>query len=172
MHLGALRAREVARREASQRARQYRQVVVQVLLEEGVVGRDEGQLRAAREAHARVVRDEGRVDVHQVEAPAWQRIQGARQRSPAHAPVLGVGGHAGRGHAQHLRFRGRLLSARVERRDQQGLGSLGGKVLAEGADGGGDAVDAREVHVGDEQHPHALGLAARRRRARGVRRRH
>ena len=36
---------------------------------------------------------------------------------------------------------------------------LARQVAAEGADRGGDAVDARKVDVGDEQYPHAAPTA-------------
>src|SRR5256885_12853087 len=37
--------------------------------------------------------------------------------------------------------------------------AVAAEVLTEGADGGGDAVDAWKVDVRDEQHAHALGAA-------------
>ena len=140
-------------------ARQYRHVMVQVLLEEGVVGRHAGHARAARAAHAGVVGQERRVDMHQVEFLRRQRIECPRERAPAHAPVLGILGHRGGGDTQHVALGGRLGRVCVARRDQPRLDALGVQIVAEGADGGGDAVDAREVDIGDEQDPHARASA-------------
>jgi hypothetical protein len=156
LHRGALRAREVARREAPERSRQCRHVVVQVLFEEGVVSDHARHSRAARAAHSRVVRDEWRMDMHQVEILRRQRIECASQGAPAHAPVLGILGHRGGGNAQHVTLCDRRGGGGVARRDQPCLDALAVEVVTEGADGSRDAVDAREVDVGDEQDPHAL----------------
>src|SRR5215469_6024128 len=146
--------------------RQERCVVVQVLLEKRVVGRDARHPGTAREAYAGVVGDEWRVDVHQVDVRATQRLELAPERPPAHAAVFRVARYARGTHPQDTRPAGadpRGISnlrdianlCGVLRRDQQRLDALARQVLAEGADGSGDAVDPREVDVGDEEYAHA-----------------
>ena len=66
--LGALRGAESPRRAARRGARQERHVVVQVLLEERVVGLDDRHAEAPRERDTGVVRHERRVHVDDVEA--------------------------------------------------------------------------------------------------------
>jgi hypothetical protein len=165
LHGRALRAREAARQEARERRRHERHVVMQVLLEERVIGRDAGDSRAPREAYPGVVGDERRLNVHQIEATGAQRIERAPERAPAHAPVFGIARHRRRRHPQHPSFiarpPGALTHRRgapgrriVARRHEAGLHAEARQVLAESADRGRDAVDAREIDVGDEEHAH------------------
>lgn len=75
VHVIALRARESPRGESQSGARQPRQVVVQVFLEIRVVRLDDGQRQAPGEPHAEIMRDERRVDVHDIERTGAQPRQ-------------------------------------------------------------------------------------------------
>jgi len=162
LHGGALRAREAARQEAAQRPGQHRRVVVQVLLEEGVIGRDAWDAGAPRAAHARIVRDERCLDVHEIECAIGQRVECVRQCAPRHAPVLGVAWHRRGRHAQHGILGGPGgVRGHVTRCHQQCIDRAAREILPKGADGGRDAVDARKVDVGNEQHAHVLMLRAK-----------
>ena len=103
--------------------------------------------------------------------PRRQLIQRPRQGLPSACAVLGIGRHAPGGDARDARFRSKLL-VRVARNDQLGLYPLLSEVGAEGTDGSRDAVDAREVHIRDEQHAHALADPARGARKQRSRRAH
>ncbi len=152
-HVPALRQREAPRERAADPPRQDGHVVMEVVLEEGVVRRHHGQSMFAREARRRVVRDEGRVDVHEIDARGELGIQHAAQRATVETPVFRIQRHAARGHAQD----GRVVVVRragIRRRDQRGLDAERGEVGPEGADRSGDAVDAWEIHVGNEQDSH------------------
>ena len=120
-----------------------------------------GMRGAAREAHAGVMGDERRLNVHQIEMLRLQPRQRAPQGPPSHAPVLGIAAaRRAEGDAQHavLVAPARLVAPRRSpARPARVSTPAARQVGAEGADGGGDAVDARKIDVGNEQHPHALG---------------
>ena len=130
---------------------------MQILLKERVIRRDDGQARAAREAHARIMRDEGRMDVYQIEVLGFEPCERRAQCAPAHPPVFGIPRHRAGWHANHAAIRRCAWHSGVGGGYQHGLDSRAYQISAEGADRGGDAVDAREVDVGDEENPHAPG---------------
>ena len=115
-------------------------------------------LPPARKAHAGIVRDERRMNVHQIEVLRLQRGKHPAQCARFMRRSSGSLGTA-RGHPHHMRFadrsaviqRGIAVAGRHQHRFHTGLRQIGAK----GADRGGYPVDAREVDVGDEQHPHA-----------------
>jgi hypothetical protein len=63
----ALPARERARERACDRCRQQRQVVMQILFEERVIGLDDGDLQLARGLDADPVRDERRLHMQHID---------------------------------------------------------------------------------------------------------
>ncbi len=154
-NIAALGTRERAREEATDSTRQDGHVVVQVVLEERVIGRDQRQSVPAREPRGGVVRDERGVHVHEIDACREPGIEHPRQRPRVEAPVFGIQGYAARGHANDAVLAVRRR-ARILRRHQDGLDTGRREVVAEGADRSGDAVDPGKVDVRDEQYPHAL----------------
>ncbi len=152
IELIALGAREASRERAADRTRQQRHVVMQILFKEGVIGGDHRNARAAREAHAGIVRNERRVDVHQVEVLRLELRERRLERTPLHAPVLRIARHAAGGHAHHIRVERPCFG--VLGHDECRLHTGGREVGPEGTDGSGDAVDARKVDVGNEQDAH------------------
>jgi hypothetical protein len=66
--------------------------VLQIFLEQGVVGGDHRQPLPAGRREAGVVGDEGRLDVHQV-AALGRGQHGPVHRPPAHQAVFPVAGH-------------------------------------------------------------------------------
>ena len=105
---------------------------------------------------------------------------GTAQRAEFHPPVLRIARHAAGSDPEHARFIGnrgdrrrssrrRFIGRRarcgvarsraVTRRYQHAVNADVAQVGAEGADRGGNAVDAREIDVGDEQHPHPAGAS-------------
>ncbi len=120
--------------------------MVQVLLEEGVIGRDAWDVRTLREAHPRVVRNERRVDVDQIHVPEPCAFQRAVQGRPTHAPIFRISRNARRGHADDGLI-GLILGPSVLRRDEQGLDATIGEICAKSANRRRDAVDAGEIDV-------------------------
>ena len=154
----ALRAREAPRQRARPGPGHQRHVVVQILLEEGVIGLHPRHAQPFRQRHARVVGDKGRLDVDQVEAALAQgRLELHRGLEP-HQSIFRIEGHCASRQA-HDAWLG-LDRRPIGRRDQQHLVAERGELPAKGLDGRGHPVDAREVHVGEHQNPHAASLLA------------
>lgn len=94
--------------------------MVQIFFEEGVIGLDARNIETACGAHSRVVGNERRVDVHEVETLGRKIRKRAHHAAPAHAAIFGIAGHARRGDAHDIGFR--LGRGRpVVGRDQYGL---------------------------------------------------
>ncbi len=122
---------------------------MQVLFEEGVIRRDAGNARALREAHSRVMRNKGRVDVDQLHILESLARKNPVQRGPAHSPIFGIARHARSRNANH----GWIFvpsGPRVFRCDQERVNSAVGEILTKCPDRRGDAVDSWEVNVGNE----------------------
>jgi hypothetical protein len=99
------------------------------------------------------VREERRLHVHQVEALTGEEQVEPLERAPAHRTVLRIERHRARRDAHGVRIVVVVRSG-VGRRDQRGLVAAPAELAAEGLDGGGDAVDARETDVRDVEDPH------------------
>ena len=141
----ALRARKSARHWPPEGARQDRHIVVQILFEEGVIGRNAGDLPPPRIAHACIVGEEGCMNMDEVEG-GREILQCTGEPAPAHAPVLRIPRHGGGGHAHNSRLRCKARGP-VVRSNQQGLDAAGGEVMPKGRHGRRYPVDAREIHV-------------------------
>ena len=152
VHVVALGAGEVPHQIAQQRLGEEGYVVVEVFLEIGVVAEHRGHAETARQAHARVMGDEGRLDVHDVGTEVLQFGVVRHDLAHAHHPVFGVEQHAPRRDAGDPVLV--MGGAGVIRGDQVDLVAQPFELSAEGEDGGGDAVDAGKVDVGDKQDAH------------------
>ncbi len=94
IHIATLGAGETLGDEPPDTPRQHRHVVMQILLEERVVRSHARDAGTACEPHTRIVRDERRVDVHQIEVVAPQPAECLLESTPAHAPIFRVAGNA------------------------------------------------------------------------------
>src|SRR5487761_630928 len=96
-----LRAGHRARERASREAWQRRNVVMHVLLEEGVIGLDGRYARPSREPYSGIVREEWRLNVNEIEVQRLQSRERAPERTPSQSTILRVPGNAPGGHANH-----------------------------------------------------------------------
>ncbi len=148
LHIRALRACKRSCERLAETARQSRHVVMQILFEECVIGRDAGNPRSPGEAHTGVMSDERGMDVEQLDVLEPLALEQAMQLPPPHAPVFRVARNPRRGNPDYC---GLICAfSRIVGRDQQCLDAAVTEVCAERADGRGDAVDAREVDVRNE----------------------
>ncbi len=155
LHVGALRAGEFAGQRLPEAPRQHRDIVVQIFLEERVVRGHTGDLERLRQADAGVVRDERRVDVHQIDILEPIAAERLIQCAPAHAPILGVSGDA-RGRNPNDGRVGLILRTGIVRSDQKGLDVAAGEIVSKRPDGRGHAIDAWKEDVGNEQSAQVL----------------
>ena len=151
VHGIALSQRRAAREGSRHGARQQRHVVMQVFLEERVIGLEHRHAQLTRDPLADPMSDERRVDVHGVDAPAEREPRSSR-RTPMHHAVFRIEDEVPRRLAQDPGVV--LPRLRIARRDQPGLAVQRREVAAEGLNRGRDAVDAGEIDVRDEQDPH------------------
>src|SRR3977135_764579 len=107
---------------------------MQVLLEERVIGRNAGEASTPCETSCSVMRDERRVDMHQVHVALGNASEDAIQGAPTHPPVFGILRNRGRRDAENPRLvtfpfiRGRRLV--ITWHDQQGVDATRRKILA------------------------------------------
>jgi len=148
----ALAPRERTRKGPQRALGQGRDVVVQVFLEMRVIGGDAGQAQAACMAQAGIVRGEGRLHMDQIAGQRTEIAQRAAQRLAMHQTILGVEGNPP---CRHARDAGIVkMRRRIRRRNDSYLDVLFRQGVAKGLDGGGDAIDAGEIYVGDHQDAH------------------
>jgi hypothetical protein len=149
-----LRDSEAPRREAHQRSRHHRHIVVQVFLEVRVVALDDRNLQGTREADAVVVGDERRLDVYDIEAALRELRAQRAQRAQLHHAVLGIARQIARGDADRLADLGGAPGG-IVRRNQHRLVAGRMQPAPEGLDRRRNAVDPRKIHVRDHQDAHA-----------------
>jgi hypothetical protein len=133
---------------------------MQVVLEERVVGRDHRQAVLSSKSHASVVREEWRVDMHQVDPGREFAIERKPERAAEKAPVFGIARHSARRHAED----GGIIVLRpawIGGHDQRGLDAQSCEVGSKRADGSGNAIDAGKVDVGNEQYAHETPIDGR-----------
>jgi hypothetical protein len=128
---------------------------MQVFLEKRVIGRQHRYALLARKSHPGIVRDERRMDVHQVERLRLQCGEDGAQRARLHSPVFRIARNVGCAHAHDVGIIGFFGRRLVGGHDQHGIHARRAQIAAEGTDRGGDAIDAREVDIGDEQYAQA-----------------
>ena len=147
----ALAARKGARLIPQPAGRQPRRVMLQVFLEQRVVGRQHRQLQAAGSGQAGIVGDEGGLDVDRV-AVARRCEHCAMHGPPADQPVFGIARQRPAGDANDAGF---IRFVAVTRHDQTNLDATGGQRSAERFDRGRHPIDAREVDIGHHQDAHS-----------------
>ena len=144
----------------SQRAaRKPGQVLVQVLLEIGVVALDDRHAERIAEPQPGVVCGERRMHVDDVEAPAAQLGEQAAHYPRTHQAVFRVEVEVTRRDTQDLEVV--IERLRVLGCDQRDLVPLSQQFVAEGADRRRHAVDAWKVDVGDFEDAHAARIGWR-----------
>ena len=147
----AFLARDHPRRRREPGLGQEREIVVEIFLEQGVVGLDARQAVLSGPAHAGAVGEKRRVDVHEVEVRRIQAIQCGGQRAQMHQPVFRIARHLPAGHTHDI---GRRLRPGVVGRHQHARMPRRGQCMAQGLDRSGYAIDAWEIHVGHHQDTH------------------
>ena len=125
---------------------------MQVLLEERVIRLDHGHVALARDLEPEPMRDERRVDVHDVDV-LRERATGRERDARLQHAVLRIEHEITCGLPKHALVVGPRL--RILRRDEPALAAARREIAAKSLNRRGDAVDAREVHVGDHEHAHA-----------------
>ena len=90
VHVVALGGGEAAGGQAQPGGRDERDILVQVLLEKGMVTFHRRDAEPTRQRRPAIVRDEGGVDVQQIEAPARQRVTRPAQRPHPQDAILRV----------------------------------------------------------------------------------
>ena len=131
-------------------------VVLEVFLEQGVVGGEHRLAQGPGHLEADVMGDEGGLDVDQV------ALGGGGQHRPVHGPpaddaVLGVAWHRPAGYPQDARHF-RLIA--VTGRHHPHFHAAFAQGTAKGFDGGGDPVDPGEINVGNDQDPHQTSASS------------
>ena len=147
----ALLARQGARLALEPARGKERRVVLQVFLEQRVIGGDHRQAEGAGRFQAGVLGDERSLDVDQV-AILRRFKHGAMHGAPAHQPVFRITRHRPAGDANDARLV-RLIT--VTRHHQPDLDPLPGQRLAEGFNRGGHPIDPGKIDVRHHQDAHS-----------------
>ncbi len=150
----ALAPRDRASERACGSGRQQRHVVMQVLLEERVIGLERRDVQAARSLDPDPMRDERRLDVQHVDA-ADEGEASRERRARLHHAVFGIEREVARRLAQDTLVV--LPPGRIRGRDEPGLAAVRREITAERLDRRRHAVYPREVDVRDHEHAHATG---------------
>ena len=127
--------------------------MMQVLLEERVIGLERRDVQAARGLDPDPMRDERRLDVQHVDA-ADEREASRERCARLHHAVLRIEREVARRLAQDARVV--LPPCGIRGRDEPGLAAVRREVAAKRLDRCRHAVHAREVDVGDHQCTHAF----------------
>ena len=149
-------ARGAPREHPQQRFRRPRKIVGDVFLKIRVVGLDRRATAELRQAHAQLVRAERRMDVDHVPVPLRQLRQHGTQRGCTDQAILWVEENPARWQADDLigavsAERVLATGIAVIRRDDGDLMAHLRQRFGKCADRGRDAIDAREVHIGQHQ---------------------